>query len=453
MSAGVEGARKSRRALPLILIVLAAIIAVVSTFAIWAKRQLLETDTWVDTSVELLQDEAIQDALADFLVTELYDNVDVQGEIEAQLPPQLRPLAGPISGGLRQVANRAAERILAEGTVQGLWEEANRLAHEKFILLIEDEGEFVSTTGGTVTLDLSTILDELVNQLGLPAALASKLPPEAASLEILKSDELEAAQTGVDILETLAWLLLAISILLWAAAIWLAGSRRRETLRAIGFAFIIVGALILVLHRAAGTAVVESLSEVASSETAVDHTWTIGTSQLTDIADAAVLYGILIVIAAWLAGPTRLATGIRDGIAPWYRQKRFAYGAAAVLLVLLFWWDPTPGTHRIAPSLLLIVLVLIGTEFLRRQVVREFPERVTSHSAAGIAQTIAAHMREGRERAQAAWAERRASHGGAAEAGDTRVGELERLAKLRESGVLTDEEFAAEKQRVLAGSG
>ena len=188
MSAGVEGARKSRRALPLILIVLAAIIAVVSTFAIWAKRQLLETDTWVDTSVELLQDEAIQDALADFLVTELYDNVDVQGEIEAQLPPQLRPLAGPISGGLRQVANRAAERILAEGTVQGLWEEANRLAHEKFILLIEDEGEFVSTTGGTVTLDLSTILDELVNQLGLPAALASKLPPEAASLEILKAD-------------------------------------------------------------------------------------------------------------------------------------------------------------------------------------------------------------------------------------------------------------------------
>ena len=448
MSETGEGTGKSRRALPMVLIVLASIIAVVSTFAIWAKRQLLETDTWVDTSVELLQDEAIQDALADFLVNELYANVDVQGEIEAQLPPQIKPLAGPLSGGLRQVATRAAERILAEPKVQDLWEEANRLTHEKFILLIEDEGEFVSTTDGTVTLELGTILDELVNQLGLPADLASKLPPQAASLEIVKANELEAAQTGVDILQTLAWALLAISILLWAAAIWLAGSRRRETLRAIGLAFIIVGALILVLHRAAGNAVVESLSDVASSETAIDHTWTIGTSQLTDIADAAILYGILIVIAAWLAGPTRLATGIRDGIAPWYRQARFAYGAGAAFLVLLFWWDPTPGTHRLAPSLLLIVLVLIGTEFLRRQIAREFPDRVPTHSAAGIAQTIAAHMREGREKAQAAWADRRAGAG--AEPGDSRLAELERLAKLRDSNVLTEEEFAAEKQRILA---
>ncbi len=319
MPGQAEGTGKSRRALPLILIVLASIIAVVSTFAIWAKRQLLETDTWVDTSVELLQDDAIQDALADFLVNSLYDNVDVQAEIANQLPPQLQPLAGPISGGLRQVATRAAQRILAEPKVQGLWEDANRIAHEKFIAVVEDKTTAVSTANGTVTLNLGAILDELVNQLGLPADLASKLPPEAASLEILKSDELGAAQTGVDILQTLAWVLLAISILLWAAAIWLAGSRRRETLRAVGFAFIIVGALILVLHRVAGDAVVASLSDIASSETAIDHTWTIGTSQLTDIADAAVLYGILIVIAAWLAarpGSRRgSATGSRPGIA------------------------------------------------------------------------------------------------------------------------------------------
>jgi hypothetical protein len=51
--------------------------------------------------------------------------------------------------------------------------------------------------------------------------------------------------------------------------------------------------------------------------------------------------GIFIVIGAWLAGPTRLATGIRDGIAPWVREARWAYASAAVLLLLLFWWDPT----------------------------------------------------------------------------------------------------------------
>jgi hypothetical protein len=440
MSDHAEGTGKSRRALPLFLIVLASIIAVVSVFAIWAKRQLLETDTWVDTSTELLQDESIRGALSDYLVNALYDNVDVQAEIAAQLPPQVKLLAGPISGGVRQLAGQAADRLLAEPKVQDLWESANRLAHEKFINVIEDKGTAVSTTGGTVTLELGTILTELVNQLGLPADLATKLPPDAASLEIMKSDELGTVQTAVDVLHTLAWVLLALAILLMALAIYLAGARRRETLRAAGIAFIVIGGLVLLLHRVAGGLVTDSLSNVASSDVAVDHTWTIATSQLTDIASATVLYGIFIVIAAWLAGPTRLATGLRDGIAPWYRQPGYAYATTGVFLLLLFWWDPTPGTHRLLPSLLLIVLALLGTEFLRREVAREFPDRVRSGSSAGIAQTISTHMRAGRERAQIdAFT-------------PSRVDELERIAKLRDSGALSDEEFAAEKQRILATS-
>jgi hypothetical protein len=359
----------------------------------------------------------------------------------------VKPLAGPISGGLRQVANRAAERVLAEGTVQGLWEQANRAAHEKLLLLLEDEGEFVSTTGGTVTLELGTIIDQLITEIGLPEDLASKLPEDAGQIEVLQADELELAQSGVDLLQTLAWALLAVTLILYGIAIWLAGERRRETLRAVGVAFILIGALVTVLHRAGGNAIVESLSDVAANDDAVSSVWIIGTTQLTDIASATILYGIFIVIAAWLAGPTSLATSIRDGIAPWYRQPRFAYGAAAGLLILLFWWDPTPGTHRLAPSILLILLVGIGTEFLRRRVIAEFPDRVTTGSSEGIAQSIAARMREARERVHTPRAEHQAP---AAGGGDARLAELERLAKLRDSGVLTDEEFAAEKQRVLS---
>ncbi len=35
---------------------------------------------------------------------------------------------------------------------------------------------------------------------------------------------------------------------------------------------------------------------------------------------------------------------------------------------------------------------------------------------------------------------------------DARLGRLERLASMHEKGILTDEEFAAEKQRVLGGT-
>ena len=116
-----------------------------------------------------------------------------------------------------------------------------------------------------------------------------------------------------------------------------------------------------------------------------------------------------------------------------------------MLLVLLFWWDPVVATHRLAPSMLLIFLLAIGVEALRRQVIREFPDHVTTGSPAGIAHGIADRMRESREGKVAAPA------GGAA-AGDAKIAELEKLASLKESGVLTDEELAAEKQRILGGT-
>ena len=147
---------RGRRALPITLVVIATLLLLIGSFAVWAKRQLLETDTWVDTSTELLEDPAIQDALATFLVAELFDNVDVEAEL-ARLPPQAQPLAGPIAGGLRQLADEVAKKALAQPQVHDLWEEANRAAHSQFLAIIDDETTAVSTGGGTVTLELGTI--------------------------------------------------------------------------------------------------------------------------------------------------------------------------------------------------------------------------------------------------------------------------------------------------------
>ncbi len=148
-------------------------------------------------------------------------------------------------------------------------------------------------------------------------------------------------------------------------------------------------------------------------------------------------------LAAWLAGPTRWATSIRHWLTPYLRQPAYAYGGLAVLLLLVFWWDPVVATHRLVPSLLLIVFAALGTEMLRRQVIREFPDHVTTGSPAGVAQGIAERMRAGRQTQPAT------AGAPAAPTGDPRVTELERLAGLHNSGALTDEEFAAEKARVL----
>ena len=283
--------------------------------------------------------------------------------------------------------------------------------------------------------------------MGIGGDVASKLPPDAAQITIMKSDQLEAVQTGVRLLRTLAWLLAAIAIALFALAIYLAGSRRRETLRAVGIAFLAVGVSVLFIRGLAGNYVVGALTTTAASEPPAEAAWSIGTSQLVEIAQGMVVYGLVIILAAWLAGPTASATWIRRGVTPYLRQPRIAYGALAVLLVLIFWWGPTSGTRRVVPSLILIAVLALGVEVLRRQVIREFPDRVTTGSAEGAAQRIAARMREARERRVAA-----RGAGTPPSPGEQRVAQLERLGQLRDSGVLSADEFAAEKKRILEAS-
>jgi hypothetical protein len=442
-----SGTARARRALPITLVVLATVIAFLSVFAIWAKRQLLETDTWTHTSSKLLENEDIRNAVADFLVTQLYANVDVQGELSKSLPADIKPLAGPASAGLREVALNLSQRALAQPKVQALWEDANRTAHEELLAVVENRNEAVSTTGGNVVLDLGTILTKLANQVGIGGNLASKLPPDAAQITILKSDQLEAVQTGVRLLRTLAWLLAAIAIALYALAIYLAHDRRRQTLRAVGIAFLAIGVSVLFVRGLAGDYVVGALTTTAATEPAAHAAWSIGTSQLVEIAQDMVVYGLVIIAAAWLAGPTASAIWIRRGMTPYLRQPRIAYGALAVLLVVIFWWGPIEGTRRLVPALVLVAFLVLGIEILRRQVIREFPDHVTTGSAEGVAQRIAEWMRDARER-------RAASRGAvsAQPAAEQRVAQLERLGQLRDSGVLSTDEFDAEKKRILEAS-
>lgn len=429
------------------LVAIAAVIGLVSVFALWAKRQALETETWTRTSSELLEREVIRNAVAGFMADALFDNVDVQAEVEVLLPPDLEPLAGPATGGLRQLTDRVAQELLARPRVQTLWEDANRLAHEKLIALLDDEAEFLANEGGVVTLDLSGILAEVNEAVGLPASLTEKLPPQVAEIEVLRADELETAQSALRALRALAYVLTALTLLLFAIAIWFGRERRRETLRAVGFAFAFVGIATLLLRNIAGDALTDALSGTAAAGPPIDATWEIGTSLLVETGQSLVAYGIAIVLAAWLGGRTAVATAIRRAIAPYLRRPAVAYGVLATALLLLFWWDPVVATSRLVPSLILVGIAAAGIEALRRQVIREFPDRVTARSAEGIARDIWAQMQRARE----ARTFRRAgtAPGGPAVGADPRLDALERLARLREQGVLSDNELAQEKRRIM----
>jgi hypothetical protein len=356
---------RQRRGIVFTLIAVASLIGFLAVFAIWANRQLLETDTWTDTSTKLLEDDEIRSQVADYMVDTLYANVDVQAELQQGLPPRLQPLAGPAAAGLRQLTLRLADQALQRPRVQHLWEDANRAMHQKLIDVVEHGGD------EDVTLDIGTIVTQLGEQAGID--VSGKIPAGVAQVEVLPNDKLSAIQKAVKALRGLAIVLTVVALALWALAIYLAAGWRREALRSIGFAFIVIGVLVLVVRKLAGDAVVDSLASTESVQPAIANTWSIATELLSAQGGAMIFYGLFIVIGAWLSGPMGFARSARRAIAPILQRRVIAYSALGLILLLLFLWSPTPGFQRLPTALLLIALSIVGLEFLRHRAVSDFP--------------------------------------------------------------------------------
>jgi Short C-terminal domain len=408
------------------------LIAFLAIFSIWVNRQALNTDNWVNTSDKLLQNEEVKTQLSNFLANELFANVDVQAELEETLPPRLAPLAGPAAGALHQLAPKVAERTLETSQAESAWSSANRAAHETLLKILNDEGSAVSTSGGEVILDLKSLLSESGGQLS--GKLASKIPPDAGQLTILKSDQLSTAQDISKLIRRLPIVLTLLAVFLFGLAIFLAGPRRRRALRSVGFGFLVAGVLALLLRGIAGNTVTDALAGNESVKPAVEAVWSIGTALLVTVAVSAITFGILLVIAAWLAGPTRLATNLRRDAAPYLRERVGAtYAVVALVFLALILWAPVVAFHKPIGLLLLAMLMVIGTELLRRQAAAEFPD--ATFGALG-------------ERVRGS-ARGRASADSPDSARQTKVDEIERLSDLKEKGALSEEEFEAAKGEVL----
>ena len=414
------------------LLVIGTLIAFLAIFSVWVNRQALNTDNWVDTSEQLLQNEEVKTQLSNYLADQLFASVDVQAELEKTFPPRLAPLAGPAAGALNQLAPQVAERALETSQAESAWSNANRGAHETLLKILNDEVSAVSTSGGEVTLDLNALVSESGGELA--GKLASKIPPDAGQLTILESDQLSAAQDISKLVRRLPIVLTLLAVFLYGLAIYLAGPRRRQALRSVGFGFVVAGVLSLLLRGVAGNTVIDALAGNESVKPAVEAVWSIGTALLMTVAVSAITFGILLVIAAWLAGPTRLATTLRREAAPYLRERRgTTYAAVAFVFLVLVLWAPVAAFEKPIGLLLLAALMVLGTEVLRRQAEAEFPDATFG----GLGDRVRAAV------------PRRAAAEPSAPPQESKVEQIERLSALKEKGALSEEEFEAAKSEVL----
>jgi hypothetical protein len=454
-------------------VVLGSILAFLSVLAIWTERQALNTDDWVGTSGRLLENETIREELADYLVEQLYENVDVRKELEEILPGDTKDLAGPAAGGLRQVAGEGAEKALETSTAQELWERANRTTHEQLLAVLENKKEAVETDEGNVRLNLGELLQDLAEQVGIGEDLAEKLPADAAQIQIVKSDELKTAQDIALAIKGLAILLSILTFVCFGAAIYLSRDGRWVTVLLSGVGLIAAGFAVVVVRQIAGGIVIDQLVKTESVKPAGEAAWAIGTSLMVSIATTVIIAGILLLIAGWLASPTRSANVTRRYLAPTLRlHTAYVYAGLAILVGFYFLTGPSQGLRSFVTTLLIAAMAAFGIHELRKQTEEEFPDAsyddvfgrtkdkvVTAVKDANISERV------GEQASKLRLPERRRpggpeSEGPGTEAPtaalpvseeDARLERLERLGSLREKGILTEEEFAAEKARLLGG--
>jgi hypothetical protein len=462
---------RGRRRIVKGLVILGSVLAFLSVFAIWTERQALDTDDWVHTSGKLLRNDEIRAALGGYLVDQLYENVNVRKELEEILPGDTKELAGPAAGGLRQVAGNGAERVLESSTAQRLWEDANRSAHEQLLAVLENEKEAVSTEEGDVSLNLGSLLTNLTKQVGIGEDLAEKLPPDAAQIEILHSDELQTAQNIAIAIKGLALLLSILTFAAFAAAIYLSRDGRWVTVLFSGIGLISAGFAVIVARHVAGGIVVDQLVKTESAKPAGEAAWTIGTSLMVSIAVTVIVVGVLFAVAGWLASPSAPARSTRRFIAPTLRlHPAYVYTGLAIVVCLFFLAGSTQGLRTFLTTLIIAAMAAFGIHELRQMTEEEFPEATYDEVFGGTRDKFVNAVKDaniservGEQASKLRLPEARrpnAGERGQAEAptaampvdGEAaRLQRLEQLGALREKGILTEEEFAAEKARLLSG--
>jgi hypothetical protein len=444
-------------------VVLGSVFAFLSVFAIWTERQALNTDDWVETSDRLIADETIRAAVGDYLVDQLYANVDVEQELKEILPGDTKELAGPVSGGLRQVAGDGADQVLKTSTAQDLWQDANRAAHEQLLAVLENKKEAVETEGGEVTLNLGSLVTNLAGEVGIGEQLAEKLPPDAGQVTILRSDQLKTAQDIAIAIKGLAIVLSLLTFLCFGLAIYLSRDGRWVTVLFCGIGLLSAGFAVIVARQVAGGIVIGQLVDDQSIEPAAEHAWSIATSLMVSIATTAIVVGVLFVIAGWLASPTAPARSTRRALTPVLRDYApYVYASLAIVVGLYFLSAPTQNLRSFLTTLLVAGLAAFGIHELRKQSEEENPDVQLGDVFGGTRDRVAGAVKSANigERASKLRLPDVRMPGGGERGGEPTVDEeearlrrLERVGELHAKGVLSDEERAAEKARILGGGG
>ena len=360
--------RRARGIAVVVLLVLAPIVFFVGAVATWVDRTALENETWADVTEQIVHDPAVSVPLSDALAQQLQARADFQGRLSTSLPPNLQPLAAPAAGALNELVERTATRVVESPRGVELMVKASRLAQAQAIAIIDGTTP-VSDVEGGVAINLSDLLAQVSQQLGLPGVV-SNLPVADKQIVIVPEENLTKIRNAVRVLRALSTWTIFVGLAMFAAAVWLAGDRRRAVFWS-AMSLVGVALLVVIAKVAVGGILPGEVAATQSGEEAATAIWNIVSEGLIDICKTMAAVGIVGVAGAWLVGSSPRAIRARGFVGPLIQDARYAFGGLAVLILLLIAWGPTRGARTPVTIVIVTVLAVLGLVVLRRQTAGE----------------------------------------------------------------------------------
>jgi hypothetical protein len=316
---------RPRSAAAVVLVLLGALLAPVGVVAAWAERTLTDTDRYVDTVGPLADDPVVKSAIAGRLTDAVMTRIDVGtliGDLAAGLDERdaapraasaLTALEAPLTSGVESFVRDAADRVLESDEFESAWDQANRVAHEQLVAVMQGSGGDVVQVGeeGQLTIQLAGMIDLLKQRLvdrGL--TLAANLPPIDATFTIMETSQLVEIQNRYAQLVALGtWLPWIVLILLGAGVVVAV-----HHLRALVVAGLALAAAMVVL--AVGLAVarglyLDALSGVVLRLDAAEVVFDQLVGFLRGTLRTVGVLGLVVALAAYLGGASASARSLR----------------------------------------------------------------------------------------------------------------------------------------------
>lgn len=246
-------ARRRRRALAGLALVLACLVILVTTIAVWTHQVAFNTDRFASLAGTVVGDPAVIDPLSARISSQVVTAIGVQDRIAARLPDAAKPLAGALTLAVRDAIDQRLQVALQDPRIQAALVRTLSFAHAQVMNLLRDRPDSVSVVNGYVTVEVFPVVGAALTELQsiglipaqiqlpdltspetpdvlsgrLATALGIQLPEGFGTVQLMPADRLLAARSVVQAFDVIVIALLILSIILVALAIWLAHDRRR----------------------------------------------------------------------------------------------------------------------------------------------------------------------------------------------------------------------------------